>query len=84
MPFGTLGRSRRQNEAYFLQVKNRGHREVLHLEDLKSPAPFPSHRSLYTSGDFKSKSVYFFYMADPAFFCLFVCLFKDLLILQIH
>ena len=81
MPFGTLGRSGRQNEAYFLEVKNRGHRKVLHLEDLKSPAPFPSHRSLYTSDDFKRKSDLFF-LYDWS--CFFVCLFKDLLILQIH
>lgn len=73
MPFGTLGRSRRQNETYFLQVRNRGHRKDLHLGALERPAPFPSHRSLYTSDDFKRKSDLAFLYSWSCFF--FVCLF---------
>ena len=32
LPFGIQGRSRRRNEAYFLQTRNRGHRKGLYRE----------------------------------------------------
>ena len=38
--FGTQGRSRRLNEAYFLQTRNRGHRKDLYSRAQQSPAQF--------------------------------------------
>ena len=36
LPFGTQGRSRRLNKAYFLQIRNRGHRKDMYPEGTHS------------------------------------------------